>query len=238
MGRRRSGRGADVVSAPTGDQPPDACPAGGAADVEIDVQTIAGTWPDDLVAATVRAARFALAGRLPARQGGWELAVTLADDRHLWRLNRYHRGRDRPTNVLSFPQLADPAGPAATAGRIAAAARAGAPLPQPLGDLALADGVIAREAAAGGLAPDAHLSHLVIHGVLHLLGYDHAGQEEALPMEATERELLARLGFADPDRRPAGAPSPPEAAPAGVPGRDRQDPDSDDRHDQRAWRDP
>jgi probable rRNA maturation factor len=88
------------------------------------------------------------------------------------------RAKDQPTNVLAFPA---PAGPGAS-----------------LGDIALAAGVCAREAAAQGKAPDAHLAHLVVHGVLHLLGYDHMEDREAEAMEARERTVLAGLGIADP----------------------------------------
>ena len=93
-------------------------------------------------------------------------------------LNARFRGKDGATNVLSFP----------------APASAGLHL----GDIALAHGVCAREAVEQGKTLAAHLSHLVVHAVLHLLGYDHEAEAEAEVMEARERRLLAGLGVADP----------------------------------------
>ena len=112
---------------------------------------------------------------------GWkdeDLVILLADDDAVRDLNARFRGKDAATNVLSFPA-------AANAGRH-------------LGDIALASGVCAREAAEQGKPLADHLRHLVIHGVLHLLGYDHADNAQAERMEALERDLLAGLGVADP----------------------------------------
>jgi probable rRNA maturation factor len=106
------------------------------------------------------------------------LAVLLADDERLRALNRQFRGKDAPTNVLSFPA---PAGAGET-----------------LGDVALALGVCVREAAEQGKTLAAHLQHLTTHGVLHLLGYDHEADVEAEVMETKERAILAGLGVADP----------------------------------------
>jgi probable rRNA maturation factor len=111
-----------------------------------------------------------------------EVALLLADDARLRELNRRFRAIDKPTNVLAFPA-------------------GGGPLPEgprPLGDVALAYETVAREAAEQGKALAAHLTHLVIHGVLHLLGHDHADDREAAAMEAVEVAVMARLGFADP----------------------------------------
>jgi probable rRNA maturation factor len=116
-----------------------------------------------------------------------EIAVVLADDAAVQRLNREHRGKDSPTNVLSFPAAGD-APPAADA-------------PLLLGDVVLAGETIGREARAQGKPLADHLSHLVVHGVLHLLGYDHMRAAEARRMEALETEVLAGLGIADPYRR-------------------------------------
>lgn len=106
------------------------------------------------------------------------LTVLLADDADLQALNARFRGKDAPTNVLSFPG----------AGRDAGA----------LGDIALALGVCAREAAEQGKPLADHLQHLTAHGVLHLLGYDHESEAEADVMEAKERDILAALGVPDP----------------------------------------
>ena len=106
-----------------------------------------------------------------------DLAILLAGDARLAALNAAFRGKDAPTNVLSFP----------------AAESAGG-----LGDIALAFGVCAREAAEQGKSLGHHLQHLTAHGVLHLLGYDHESDGEADEMEAKERAILAGLGVADP----------------------------------------
>jgi probable rRNA maturation factor len=111
-----------------------------------------------------------------------ELAVILADDARLKDLNRDWRGKDRPTNVLSFP--------GAEGDEIATA-----PL---LGDLVLAFETVAEEAERDGKSFEDHFAHLVVHGTLHLFGFDHMSDDEAETMENTERAALARLGIADP----------------------------------------
>ena len=110
-----------------------------------------------------------------------ELVIRLVDETESRQLNRTYRGKDRPTNVLSFPFEAPPEVPV--------------PL---LGDLVICAPVVAREAREQGKALQAHWAHMVIHGLLHLLGYDHETEEEAQSMESRERELLARLHFPDP----------------------------------------
>jgi len=126
----------------------------------------------------------AAAGRRGARAG---LAIRVVTPAESERLNGAYRGRRRPTNVLSFP-----AGAALPA--------AGPPGPAPLGDLAICARVVAREARAQHKRLAAHWAHMVVHGVLHLLGYDHELEADARRMERRERELLARLGFANPYR--------------------------------------
>lgn len=98
-------------------------------------------------------------------------------------LNARWRGKDKPTNVLSFPADPVPGLPEEA---------------QPLGDLALAYGTCAREADEKGLAIGDHTAHLVVHGLLHLIGYDHLAEDEAEVMEDLERRVLARMGIADP----------------------------------------
>ena len=107
-----------------------------------------------------------------------EIVVLLTDDAAVHELNQRFRGKDKPTNVLSFPapETARPH----------------------LGDLVLASGVCIAEAADQGKTVGDHLSHLVVHGVLHLLGHDHEDDAEAEAMEAKERAILASLGVADP----------------------------------------
>jgi len=135
-----------------------------------------------------RAASAALAADPPASTV--ELSLVLADDHMVHELNRRWRGHDKPTNVLSFP--ADDRGPG------------GPRLPRnvrrPLGDVVIASGVTAAEARTQGKSVGAHLAHLVVHGVLHLLGHDHERDADAERMEAMEVSILRRLGIADPYR--------------------------------------
>ncbi|BBK45249.1 endoribonuclease YbeY [Allostella vacuolata] len=134
--------------------------------------------PRPLVRRAVRAA-LKVAPRMPA--GDPEMAILLGDDALLHQLNRDYRGQDKPTNVLSFA--------------------AGDPLL--LGDVAIAYETTAAEAAAAGKPLADHLSHLVVHGTLHLLGFDHETTEDAAEMEPLEVQALAALGIADPYREAA-----------------------------------
>lgn len=139
-----------------------------------------GWRKDASVCALVRrAARLALAA-VPQRAAGpsRDVAILLAGDAKLRELNHMFRGRNKPTNVLSFPSSPE--------------------LDAHIGDIALAFGVIAKEARAQEKPLAAHAAHLAIHGVLHLLGYDHAEDREAARMEALETKLVQRLGFSDP----------------------------------------
>jgi probable rRNA maturation factor len=117
-----------------------------------------------------------------------ELSLLLTDDAHIRVLNRAWRGKDTPTNVLSFPSADADEDPG--------------PL---LGDVVVARETTGREAAADALSFDDHFTHLLVHGLLHLFGFDHEVDEEAEEMEALETEILAGLGIADPygDREPA-----------------------------------
>ena len=142
-------------------------------EVEIEDEAWTAALPD-VVALVQRSATVALG----AVEG--DVVVLLTDDAAIHDLNLRFRDRDRPTNVLSFP-----------------AAKSAAPH---LGDLVLALGVCAAEAAAQGKSLADHLTHLTVHGVLHLLGHDHIEEAEAEAMEAEERTLLASLGVADPYR--------------------------------------
>jgi len=163
-------------------------------DVAIDITVTCQTWQDDLPdAATLveAAARAAVAMAPPSATGAIEVSIVLADDEMVHHLNRQYRDKDKPTNVLSFPN--DDA--SATVGE-----------PALLGDVVLAHGVVTRETAAQGKTLAAHLSHLVVHGVLHLLGQDHETDDEAQAMEATETAVLRQLGFDDPYAPRAGAP--------------------------------
>lgn len=143
--------------------------------IEVVVEDRAWLKAEPRARSLVRAAAAATLRRAAAKGA---LAVLLTDDARVADLNRRFRGKGAPTNVLSFP-AADGAA-------------------EGLGDIALAFGVCAREAAEQGKTLAAHLQHLATHGVLHLLGYDHEVDAEAEAMERTEREILAGLGVADP----------------------------------------
>lgn len=117
-----------------------------------------------------------------------ELSVRLTSDKEVHALNAQWRGKDKPTNVLSFPMADDQ--------QLAEVASEGPELM--LGDLILAGGVCATEASEKGLAVESHAAHLMVHGTLHLLGYDHMDDESAADMEAREIRALARLGIPDP----------------------------------------
>ncbi|MFZ0600218.1 MAG: rRNA maturation RNase YbeY [Roseiarcus sp.] len=137
---------------------------------------------------------------------GGDVSLSLADDAALRALNARWRGIDKPTNVLSFPS-AGPAFPAARSGPPGAApkgVRKDARLATgygALGDIALAFETLAREAGELGVPLADHYRHLVAHGFLHLIGYDHETDAEAERMEALETRILARLGAADPYAR-------------------------------------
>ena len=119
-----------------------------------------------------------------------EVSVKFTDDQEVKALNAAYRGKDYATNVLSFPMVE-----ADLIGSIAAA-DGGEVL---LGDVVLAHGICSTEAGEKGVAVETHAAHLVVHGTLHLLGYDHeTSDEDAETMEAVEREALAAIGIADP----------------------------------------
>ena len=127
-------------------------------------------------------ARLKRAVRLALAEGGAdadaELTLLLTTDRHVQALNRSFRRKDGPTNVLSFPSGEDGY----------------------LGDVAIAYGVAAREARSGGKTVSDHAVHLAVHGVLHLVGFDHVSEREARRMEPREVRILKKLGIADPYR--------------------------------------
>jgi probable rRNA maturation factor len=122
---------------------------------------------------------------------GTEVSIRLSDDAVVHGLNREWRNKDKPTNVLSFPQL--------EADELAALAT-GPISTQPilLGDIILARETCASEAAEKQISFEAHATHLIVHGLLHLLGYDHIGGDEAQMMESIERQVMAQLGLHDP----------------------------------------
>jgi len=142
---------------------------------------------------TIRKAAAALARHRGCRQArGAEACVVLADDALVQSLNRQYRGKDAPTNVLSFPfqQRRGVARPGDV--------EADAAEPRQLGDVVLATETVSREADALGISAVHHLQHLVVHGLLHLLGHDHHTEPEAEAMERLEVEILATLGVPNP----------------------------------------
>ncbi|MEI6558561.1 MAG: rRNA maturation RNase YbeY [Rhodospirillaceae bacterium] len=160
------------------------------AETEILVNTEAGAWPDGLEPQLRAAGDATLNACLSIPVASVELGITLADDAAVRALNRDYRGQDRPTNVLSFPlveNLLDPDFEPEAPGT-----------PLLLGDVILAYETVAREAADQGKSLADHAVHLVVHGVLHLLGQDHGTDEAAEAMEGRETVILCKLGIADP----------------------------------------
>ncbi|HYJ28961.1 MAG TPA: rRNA maturation RNase YbeY [Allosphingosinicella sp.] len=150
-----------------------------------------GDWPalaDRTVRAAVAASGFS---KLSASETAFEVSVKFASDDEVRALNAAWRAKDEPTNVLSFPMI-EPA----LIGTIAGGGGGGEAL---LGDVILAFGVCAREAAEKGVEIETHAAHLIVHGTLHLLGYDHeTGDADAETMEKIERHALAAIGISDP----------------------------------------
>jgi probable rRNA maturation factor len=165
--------------------------------IEIAVRIADPAWRRQLPSATLlvrRAARAALASALPVplRRKAAELTLVLTDDVRMRGLNHRYRDLDKPTNVLSF---GGPEGWRSGA--------AGTPII--LGDVILARETVAVEARTQGKTMADHTSHLIVHGVLHLLGHDHERAADAARMEALEIAVLAGLGIGDPYRLPARA---------------------------------
>jgi probable rRNA maturation factor len=156
-----------------------------AAGVIIDIAVESPQWDafadaPSIAEAAIDAALRHIGAELP---DGAEISLLLCDDAFIHELNRQWRGQDKPTNVLSFPAPGD------VADQII------------LGDIAIAYETMAREAMDEGKTLQAHFSHLVVHGLLHLLGYDHEDETGAEIMEGLEREILAALGIEDPYRQ-------------------------------------
>jgi probable rRNA maturation factor len=152
--------------------------------LSLDILHEAGDWSrlgqrDTMIEAAARA--LAADPRFAARPDA-EACVALSDDATVRELNARYRGKDKPTNVLSFPALQG----------------FGHATPQPLGDIVLAQETVEREAAEQGIATAHHLQHLVVHGLLHLLGFDHETDDEAREMEGIEIDVLGTLGIPNP----------------------------------------
>ena len=154
-----------------------------------------GSWPanEDWQAVADRAVQAALNhtphGDLISSRVLVEVSVKLADDDEVRALNASYRGKDKPTNVLSFPMIQPDLLDSLNIGDDGEAL---------LGDIVLAEAVCRNEAAERRVPLVTHVTHLIVHGTLHLLGYDHIDDAEAEEMEAIERDALASLGIEDP----------------------------------------
>ncbi len=153
-------------------------------------------WPADTDwdALAARAARAAIErtphGELLTTAAAVEISIRLTSDEEVRELNAQYRQKDKPTNVLSFPMVQPDL--------IATVSQNSDDGELLLGDIVMAHGVCTREAMEKGVTTQEHATHLLVHGTLHLLGYDHMGDEEAEGMEEIERQALASLGIADP----------------------------------------
>ena len=137
------------------------------------------------VEAVVTAAADAVGERSDLRLGRAQAAIALASDAEVAALNGTYRGKPKPTNVLSFPSSPLPQGLPGSERRF-------------LGDIIVARETVLAEAADQDIPPVNHLQHLVVHGLLHLLGYDHENDDDAHHMETFETSILAGLGIPDP----------------------------------------
>jgi probable rRNA maturation factor len=170
--------------------------------LEVDCDIVGGEWDEsvDWGSLAGRAVAAALAGaggaRLLQRSDALvEVSVRLTDDQEMQRLNLDYRGKDQPTNVLSFAMHE-----AGALGRWTEASETDLLL----GDLAMGHETVLREAQEKGITVQAHVTHLLVHGTLHLLGYDHEEDAAATAMETMETKVLAGLGIADPYLAAAG----------------------------------
>ena len=150
-------------------------------ELSVEINLEAGDWPQTFqpLAETVLGAALENSGF--AIDGPCEISVLLTDNRSQQALNREWRGKDKPTNVLSFPAL-----------------EADDPIEGLLGDISLAYETLVAEADDLEKPFEHHFAHLLVHGMLHVLGYDHETEDEALAMEARETDIMGLLGYPDP----------------------------------------
>lgn len=149
--------------------------------MHIDINRNDDAWPENLDSLAERAVLEALKQSKAKVKGAAELSILLTNDAEQKELNAQWRGKDSATNVLSFPQI-----------------EPGDPVIGLLGDITLARETLIREAAEQGVSFEAHFTHLVVHGFLHILGHDHLDDDEAAVMEGLETAILATLGIDDP----------------------------------------
>jgi len=158
-------------------------------DIQISVED--GAWPAEERLCAMSERVLGLAGNFLEREEGQpfpesgapEVSLVFTNDEGIRGINAEWRGQDKPTNVLSFPAF--PVTPGKMPGPM-------------LGDIIFAEETLVREAAGLGKTFDDHLTHLMVHGFLHLFGYDHMDDEEAEKMEGLETRILAELGLSDP----------------------------------------
>ncbi len=158
----------------------------------VDVVTEDRRWNELGIAALAETACCAALHEIGLAPANFAIALLAADDRRITGLNRQFRGKSAPTNVLSWPAFE--LGPAVPGD----APRLPPPEARELGDLAMAFETCMAEAGAQKKATADHLSHLLVHGCLHLLGYDHVLEKDAVRMETLEGTILAKLGVANP----------------------------------------
>lgn len=151
--------------------------------ISFDISSTNDEWDGIDIETICRHCAESLAAAKPEGYREGEVSLLLSSDEEIRELNRDWRGKDKPTNVLSFPAEDFPMPDG---------------MPVPLGEIAMAHETCAREAAGKGISISDHTSHLLVHGILHLMGYDHQTDEEAEEMEHLERTLLARIGIGDP----------------------------------------
>lgn len=162
----------------------------------VDIVIESDLWQDADLDAWAQAATQATLAHLGLDPTAHEVVLLACDDARIAALNGDFRDKSNATNVLSWPSA-----------ERAAEAPGGHPLPPDqaeLGDIALAYETCAREAAEGGLTMADHCTHLIVHAVLHLLGYDHEDDQDATVMENTETQILAQMGIADPYKGTCG----------------------------------
>ena len=149
----------------------------------VDIEIVEPAWGE--VGDIARQAGEAALSSIGEDAANLEVAVRLASDDEVHQLNHEYRGKDAPTNVLSFESGVE-------------AGEWPAEMPRPLGDIILGYGVVSREAAEQGKSLESHLCHLMVHGVLHLMGYDHQDDAAADNMEELEVNILATMGIENP----------------------------------------
>lgn len=162
----------------------------------VDILTEDGRWRDlDLEALAEKAACAALAGA-GLSAAGFEISLLACDDRRIAELNADFRGKPQATNVLSWPS--DERGARAEGGTPQRPRPGAVDMPAELGDIAIAWETCAREAAEQGKSLPDHVTHLLVHATLHLLGYDHVREGDAALMEGLETRIMADMGLANP----------------------------------------